>query len=85
VVGHRRPIDLIPERLRIFRRQDWEQSSDTNHFDAVHRWIHARAQWVAKHPHSLALGDAAERLRAELQTQMSQYRPDASSWKEYQR
>jgi hypothetical protein len=85
VVGHRKPVDLVPERLKTFRREDWETPNDTDHFDALHSWKRARAEWVASHPHNLALGDASTRMRVELVAQMGQYNSRASSWEEYQR
>lgn len=85
MVGHRNPVDLVPERLKTFRRSDWERDDDTNHFDAFRAWKAARQEWIAAHPDSLALGSAAERFRTEFQTQMAQYDRKAQSWSDYER
>jgi hypothetical protein len=77
--------ELVDPRLKTFRREDWETPDDTNHFDALRAWKAARAEWVAQHPDSLALGDASERFRTEFQTQMAQYDRKATSWSDYER
>ena len=76
---------LAPVELTLFVRSDWERDDDTNHFDAFRAWKSARAEWIAAHPDSLALGNAAERFRLELQTQMTQYDPRATDWHDYER
>jgi hypothetical protein len=85
VEPHGAPAELVDPKLKTFNRADWETPEDTNHFDAFHAWKSARAEWLAKHPGSLALGDALERLRIEFQVQMSQYDPNATSWSDYER
>jgi hypothetical protein len=77
--------ELVDRRLREFSRADWETDADTNHFDAFHAWKAARAEWVAEHPDSLALGGAGERFFVEFQTQMAQYDPKAQNWSDYER
>jgi hypothetical protein len=85
VEPHGAPAELVARRLLEFHRADWETDADTNHFDAFHAWKSARAEWLAKHPDSLALGDAGERFFVEFRTQMAQYDPKAQNWSDYER
>jgi hypothetical protein len=84
VAKHRRSVELVDPKLRTFDRLDWEKEGD-GYFDAFRRWKRARAEWVAKHPDSMALGGKLERFQVEFQTQMSLYDPDAASWADYER
>jgi hypothetical protein len=69
-----------PLRLLEFHREDWERKGD-GRFDPLHRWKDARAKWLAKHPNSLALGDALQRFKTEFRAQFSpeHYPPAAAS------
>ena len=78
-IRRRKLTELVDERLKTFRRSDWELLSDAESESAqagrpwapaFQRWRAARKAWMEAHPDSGALGSALEQIRAEVQGQM---------------
>jgi hypothetical protein len=68
VVERRQRADLAPARLLKFDPKDWTASVSDPHWGLWQRWVHARKTWCEAHPDSIALGNALERLKFEMET-----------------
>jgi hypothetical protein len=71
-IRRRKPELVVDPRLKVFTLTDWAVPGDGGRWQPGWlRWREARKAWVAAHPNSLALGDAATRIGVEVRTQLA--------------